>query len=207
MTLTRTGGCGDLPTMSAPHDQAARAGGRPGRRRRLLGFTGGTLWLTGLSGAGKSTLAGEIERRLLERGRPVMVLDGDVLRTGLNADLGFDRPAREENMRASGRWPCDGRRGPGGRERPHQSVRHRSQDARTSTRRRDPLVEVYLRAIDGARPGTRRGSTPGPGPGDLVGMTGVDDPYEAPEHPDIEITVGTGVGDAAGAVLDILDRW
>ena len=63
---------------------------------------GGILWLTGLSGAGKSTLACELERVLRARGWQAFVLDGDALRTGLNADLGFSPRDRAENIRRSG---------------------------------------------------------------------------------------------------------
>ncbi len=197
--------------MSAP----PRPGG-PGRRagpadrRRLLGFTGGTLWVTGLSGAGKSTLAGEIERRLLERGRPVMVLDGDVLRTGLNADLRFDRPAREENVRRVGEVALltagTGLVVVSALISPYATGRKIARDLHAAAG--IPFVEVYLSTpIDVCEARDPKGLYARARSGDLVGMTGVDDPYEAPEHPDIEITVGTGVGDAAGAVLDILDRW
>lgn len=58
-----------------------------------------TLWFTGLSGAGKSTLARALEAHLREQGRPVFVLDGDELRTGLNRDLGFSPEDRAENIR------------------------------------------------------------------------------------------------------------
>ena len=60
---------------------------------------GRTLWLTGLSGSGKSTIASEVERLLIESGRPAYILDGDNLRHGLNADLGFSAEDRAENIR------------------------------------------------------------------------------------------------------------
>jgi adenylyl-sulfate kinase len=69
------------------------------QRGRALGYAGVTLWLTGLPASGKSVLAGELERRLVERGRPAYVLDGDNVRHGLSGDLGFDRAAREEQVR------------------------------------------------------------------------------------------------------------
>ena len=72
---------------------------------------GATLWMTGLSGSGKSTLAIELERRLVAAGRPAYILDGDNLRHGLNADLGFSDSDRHENLRRTartGRWPCAG---------------------------------------------------------------------------------------------------
>ena len=57
------------------------------------------VWLTGLSGSGKTTIAVEVEKRLLVRQMPVYRLDGDVLRQGLNADLGFSPADRKENIR------------------------------------------------------------------------------------------------------------
>lgn len=60
---------------------------------------GCVVWLTGLSGAGKSTLAMGAERRLFDSGRQVYVLDGDNVRGGLNADLGFSMRDRDENLR------------------------------------------------------------------------------------------------------------
>ena len=57
------------------------------------------IWLTGLSGAGKTTLATGLEKRLIESNTPVILLDGDVLREGLNSNLGFSEQDRLENIR------------------------------------------------------------------------------------------------------------
>ena len=71
-------------------------------RERQNGHLGGVLWLTGLSGAGKSTLAFALEAALFARGYQVYVLDGDNIRHGLNADLGFAQRERTENIRRVG---------------------------------------------------------------------------------------------------------
>ena len=71
-------------------------------RERRLGQRGVVVWLTGLSGAGKSTLARALEERLTRDGRLVVVLDGDNLRHGLCADLGFSAADRSENIRRVG---------------------------------------------------------------------------------------------------------
>src|SRR4051812_34449624 len=63
---------------------------------------GGVLWFTGLPGAGKSTLAIAVERELFQKGYAVYALDGDNLRRGLNADLGFSPEDRTENIRRIG---------------------------------------------------------------------------------------------------------
>jgi adenylylsulfate kinase len=71
----------------------------PEDRRRLLGQTGCVIWLTGLSGSGKSTLACAVERALVDAGHAAYVLDGDNVRHGLNANLGFSAEDRVENIR------------------------------------------------------------------------------------------------------------
>jgi bifunctional enzyme CysN/CysC len=71
-------------------------------RRAAAGHDSGVLWFTGLSGAGKTTLALALEQRLFERGYLVYVLDGDNVRNGLNADLGFSPGDRAENIRRIG---------------------------------------------------------------------------------------------------------
>ena len=72
------------------------------RREQVLDQKGLILWFTGLSGSGKSTLAAEVERRLNEKGRATYLLDGDNIRHGLNADLGFSPEERAENIRRIG---------------------------------------------------------------------------------------------------------
>jgi len=71
-------------------------------RLRRAGHRGAVVWITGLSGAGKTTLAQATERLLFERGCSVFVLDGDKVRHGLCADLGFSLPERSENIRRIG---------------------------------------------------------------------------------------------------------
>jgi adenylylsulfate kinase len=71
-------------------------------REKLLGQRGATVWLTGLSGSGKSTIAVAAERELLSQGRIAYVLDGDNIRHGLNANLGFSPADRTENIRRIG---------------------------------------------------------------------------------------------------------
>jgi len=65
----------------------------------LLGQQGKVFWLCGLSGSGKSTVANVVERKLHEEGRYIVRLDGDNIRSGLNAGLGFSEEDREENIR------------------------------------------------------------------------------------------------------------
>ncbi len=71
-------------------------------RSQRNGHKGGVLWFTGLSGSGKSTLARQVQQSLFAKGYQVYVLDGDNIRQGLNADLGFDAADRSENIRRIG---------------------------------------------------------------------------------------------------------
>ena len=93
----------DRPREAASPDVVWDAGTCPRtERERLLGQRAATLWMTGISGSGKSTVAAALERRLVEGGRLVYRLDGDNLRHGLNADLGFSAEDRAENVRRAG---------------------------------------------------------------------------------------------------------
>jgi adenylylsulfate kinase len=76
------------------HDEVSRE-----EREQLNGHKSAVLWFTGLSGAGKSTLAKAVSRVLYTQGCHAVALDGDNVRHGLNADLGFSREGREENLR------------------------------------------------------------------------------------------------------------
>lgn len=95
------GGCIVLDVAEAPvanlHAVAHKV--TAAERAAANGHRGGILWLTGLSGAGKSTLAMALERRLFEKGWQAFVLDGDGVRLGLNAGLGFSPADRSENIR------------------------------------------------------------------------------------------------------------
>ena len=71
----------------------------PEAKQELLGQSGAVLWLYGLSGSGKSTIANMLEKKLHDHGRYVIMLDGDNLRSGLNAGLGFTDEDRNENIR------------------------------------------------------------------------------------------------------------
>jgi bifunctional enzyme CysN/CysC len=87
-----------ISTNVTPVDSAVTLAERVGRN----GHSGAVVWLTGLPSAGKSTVAKALERRLFDKGRNVVLLDGDTLRTGLNGDLGFTPEDRAENVRRTG---------------------------------------------------------------------------------------------------------
>ncbi|MGF1533231.1 MAG: adenylyl-sulfate kinase [Bernardetiaceae bacterium] len=86
--------------MNTAHIYPLQTGSLPrSAREDLLAQRGCVLWFTGLSGSGKSTLAQQLEHQLHREGRLTQLLDGDNIRSGLNADLGFDPQSRHENIR------------------------------------------------------------------------------------------------------------
>lgn len=179
-----------------------------GDRWAAIGSAGGaTIWLTGLSGSGKSTVAVEVERRLLAAGRPCYLLDGDNLRHGINADLGFDRPSREENVRRVGEvarlFADAGLVALVPVIAPYAAGRAAVRAAHEAAGLR--LLEVHV-ATSLARCEARdpKGLYARARAGQLSGMTGIDDPYEEPAAPELRLAGDEPVEEAAEAVLRLL---
>jgi len=153
-------------------------------RWRHLGGMGATVWFTGLSGSGKSTLAAAVEARLVEAGRPAYLLDGDNLRHGLNAGLGFSAEDRDENVRRTaevaalfadaGSIALVSLISPYRRQRRAARAAHDQAGlAFCEVWVATPLAECERRDPKGLYARARRG--------ELRGFTGIDDPYEEPE--------------------------
>jgi bifunctional enzyme CysN/CysC len=153
-----------------------------------------TVWFTGLSGAGKSTIAAAVAERLLAANRPVTILDGDEIRRGLNADLGFSAADRSENIRRIGevaRLMADAGLvvlvpviSPYRADR--DRVRAIHADAGLA------FVEVFVDTpLEVCEQRDPKGLYARARAGELKGLTGVDDPYEAPEAPDVRIVPGS----------------
>jgi bifunctional enzyme CysN/CysC len=169
--------------------------------------SGCTVWITGLSASGKTTLADEVSHQLRAEGRPTFTLDGDVLRTGLNADLGFSRADREENVRrvgevamlfaAAGHVVLVPLISPYRDHRDRVRARHR--EAGLS------FVEVYLDvplAVCEAR--DPKGLYAKARAGQLAHFTGIDDPYEPPLQPELAIAPGADVTHDAARLIEFL---
>jgi adenylyl-sulfate kinase len=176
-------------------------------RARVTGTEGATVWFTGLSGSGKSTLACAVEHRLIESGRTAYRLDGDNLRTGLNGDLDFSREAREENCRRVtevARLFADA-----GLISLVAIISPYAESRRQARRRHDeagiPFLEVYL-AANASRCATRdpKGLYARASAGQIDSFTGVDDPYEIPESPDLALDPDTSVPAGVDLVLALL---
>lgn len=164
------------------------------------------LWFTGLSGAGKSTTADVLTVLLLEHGRQVTVLDGDVVRTHLSKGLGFSKEDRDTNIRRIGFVAAEIVRHGGiaicAAVSPYRATR---EDVRALVGK-DRFVEIFVdtplsvceeRDVKGMYAKARRG--------EIHGFTGVDDPYEPPVNPEITLdTVAASPEENARRILDYL---
>jgi len=167
------------------------------------GHHGGVLWLTGLSGAGKSTLAIEVEKRLFNKGYQVYVLDGDNIRHGLNANLGFSPEDRAENIRRVGEVAAlFGRAGMIAITAfisPYRSDRDRARQAAE-----DRFHEIYVHAdLEVCEQRDPKGLYKKARSGEIKDFTGISAPYEPPAEP--ELTVDTGINDVESCVQQIVD--
>lgn len=178
--------------------------GRSERWRRNA-HKGGVVWLTGLSGAGKSTIAIEVEAELFRRGYQVYVLDGDNVRAGLNANLGFAPEDRAENIRRVGEvaalFADAGVLVISAFISPYRSDRER---ARAAAERIDPhaFQEIYISAplaVCEAR--DPKGLYARARKGEIREFTGVSAPYEPPDRPDLVIDTAKQSIEASVAAL------
>ncbi|RAQ98205.1 adenylyl-sulfate kinase [Thermogemmatispora tikiterensis] len=150
------------------------------------GDSGFTLWFTGLSGAGKSTLARAVEQRLRARGRKVEVLDGDEVRTHLSKGLGFSREDRDTNIKRIA-FVCKllTRNGVICISAAISPYREAREWARREIGR---FVEIYVKCpLEVCRARDVKGLYRLVDEGKIKNFTGVDDPYEEPEQPELVI--------------------
>ena len=157
-------------------------------RARVTGGEGLTVWLTGLSGSGKSTIAVAVEAALLARGRHAYLLDGDNLRHGLNGNLGFSAEDRAENVRRVGevaKLLADaGTVALVSLVSPYAADRDRVRAAHADAGLR--FVEVFVDTpLEECERRDPKGLYAKARAGELKGMTGIDDPYEAPSEPEL----------------------
>lgn len=179
------------------------------RRWRALGQQGATVWLTGLPGAGKTTVASAVEARLIDAGRGAYVLDGDNLRHGLCGDLGFSREDRATNVGRVGElaklFADAGTVAIVALVSPYADCRE--QVRALHERAGLAFVEVYVNTPqEECARRDPKGLYARARSGELRGMTGVDDPYERPRAPELELTPRLSVEEAAQAVLGALEE-
>ena len=148
--------------------------------------TGFTIWFTGLSGSGKSTLSEIIEQRLKARGRNIEVLDGDIVRTHLSKGLGFSREDRDTNIKriafVCGLLTRNGVICISAAIAPYREAREWARQEIGN------FVEVYVKCpLEVCRQRDVKGLYKLVDEGKIKNFTGVDDPYEEPEHADLVI--------------------
>ena len=185
-------------------------GGHLSREERwaALGHSGLTVWLTGLSGSGKSTIAVAAEAELLRAGRAAYVLDGDNLRHGLNAGLGFSDEDRDENVRRVGEVALlvadSGTVALVSLVSPFRAGRDRARRAHEEAG--VPFVEVFVDTpLEECRRRDPKGLYAKAAAGEIKGFTGIDSPYEAPEAPDLHIaTAEVDLAEAVRLVLGLI---
>ena len=156
-------------------------------REMVCGHKSAVLWMTGLSASGKSTIAHRLERELLMSGHRVFVLDGDTLRTGLCADLGFSREARQENLRRAAEVARVMREA-GMLVIASFISPFRSERETLVNIVGDGFYEVYVEAsLDTCERRDPKGLYERARAGVIPEFTGISSPYEPPENPAIRI--------------------
>lgn len=179
-------------------------------REKLLSARGCTLWFTGLSGSGKSTVASALEAELVKRGVYAYRLDGDNVRHGLNANLGFSAQDREENIRRIGEvsklFADAGVIAVTSFISPYRADRAKVRALHEASGL--AFLEVFVNTpIEVCESRDPKGLYKKARAGEIKGFTGIDDPYEAPESPEIELktdqkTVEESVADLIAALTN-----
>lgn len=171
-------------------------------------MTGATVWLTGLPSAGKTTIARALAGRLRDEGRRAEVLDGDEIRAFLSAGLGFSRADRDTNVQRIG---FVARLLAAHGVTVLVPVIAPYADSREAVRKRHlehgtPYVEVHVATpLEVCAERDVKGLYARQAKGEISGLTGVDDPYEAPDAPDLRLAAhGRTVTESADAVYALL---
>lgn len=179
-------------------------------RARNLGQKGGTLWLTGLSASGKSTLAVALEQVLLQRNKHAYCLDGDNIRHGLNKNLGFSAEDRAENIRRIGEvaklFADAGLIAVASFISPYRADRDLIRALHDEAKL--PFLEVYVDTpLEVAEQRDPKGLYKKARAGEIKGFTGIDDPYEEPQDPELHLrTDQLNVEQSVQQLLDLLDQ-
>ena len=176
------------------------------RREALNGHRGALLWFTGLSGSGKSTLAHAVEEALHQRGCRTFVLDGDNVRHGLCADLGFSDADRQENIRRIGHMA-------------NQMVQagtivltafispFRADRDKVRKIAGGDFHEVYCQcSLELCEQRDVKGLYKKARAGEISDFTGISSPYEVPQHPELSIDTSSDLKGDVDAIIDYLEQ-
>lgn len=176
-------------------------------RAKLNGHKGAVLWFTGLSACGKSTIANTVDHLLHQRGIHTFVLDGDNVRMGLNKNLGFSAEDRAENIRRIGEvsklFTDAGILTLTAFISPYRQDR----DNVRSILKDGQFVEIFVDAsLETCEARDPKGLYKKARAGEIKGFTGIDDPYEAPEKPELVLDSNTkSVDELANEVVAFLE--
>lgn len=182
-------------------------------KEKLMDQKGVVIWFTGLSGSGKSTVACTLEHALAARGKVTVLLDGDNVRHGLNSNLGFTAEDREENIRRIGEvsklFAESGVITLTSFISPYKTDRAKVR-ARMA---QGDFMEVFMRIpIEICEQRDPKGLYKAARAGKIKNFTGIDDPYEEPDSPEITLDAKDKDGnmasaeDMAGKIIEYLDK-
>ena len=177
-------------------------------REKLLGQKGVLIWMTGRSASGKSTIAYTLEHALVERARLAYVLDGDNLRHGLNKNLGFSAEDRTENIRRIGEvgklYVDAGIITITAFISPYRADRQIARETVGEGSFYEVFCDTPLEVCEERDP---KGLYKKARAGEIKGFTGIDDPYEAPEKPELVIdTSKMSPQEATIALVEMLEK-
>ena len=177
-------------------------------RQRLNGHRGVVLWFTGLSGAGKSTIANAVDTLLHQRGVHTYLLDGDNVRFGLNRNLGFSAADRSENIRRIGeisKLMADaGLVTLSAFISPYRADRAQVRELLAPGEFIEILVQARLATCEARDP---KGLYRKARAGEIIGFTGIDDPYEMPLAPELVLDSDRDdIATLAAMVIAFLER-
>ena len=177
-------------------------------RQRLTRQKGGTIWFTGLSGSGKSTIAVALEQALFSVGKLCYRLDGDNVRLGINKNLGFSEDDRKENIRRIGEvaklFGDAGLISLSSFISPYKADRDEVRELHSAAGL--PFVEVFVDcSLKVAESRDPKGLYKKARAGEIKNFTGIDDPYEPPLRPEIQLrTDEMTVEEEVNAIMDYL---
>ncbi len=177
-------------------------------RESLLDQRGVMVWLTGLPSSGKSTIAFTAEHLLVARGRLAYVLDGDNIRHGLNKNLGFSADDRGENIRRIGEvgklFVDCGAVALTSFVSPYRADRDAVRDLMEDGEFLEVFVDTPVEICEQRDP---KGLYAKARAGEIPNFTGISDPYESPENPELVIkTASSTPEEAANTIIDMLQK-
>jgi adenylylsulfate kinase len=193
-----------LATNVTWHDHSVTSA----ERQKLKGHKGAVLWFTGLSACGKSTIANTVDHLLHSQGKHTYLLDGDNIRMGLNKNLKFSAEDRAENIRRIGEVAKLFADAGLITLTAFISPYRRDRDAVRALLQPGQFVEIFVDAsLETCEKRDPKGLYKKARAGEIKGFTGIDDPYEAPEKPELVLDSNNkGIDDLAKEVVRYLEQ-